>query len=258
MSGHSKWANIKRKKSKVDDARGKIFTKISKEILVAVKQGGPDPEGNFRLKLCVQKAKDNNMPGDNIARCIQKAAGVGNTEAYEEFFYEGYGAGGVAVLCAILTDNRNRTASEIRYIFSRNHGNLGETGCVSWMFERRGQITVALEGKDEEELMLFTIDAGADDFTADTLFNEDEEEEPIAEIVCSPDLLEKIRTALEGSGYKVTEAEITMLPSNTVDVNDKTQAAQLLTLIEALEDNDDVQAVYANYDIPDHIMESLE
>ena len=159
MSGHSKWANIKRKKSANDAERGKIFTKIGREIQVAVRQGGPDPDGNFRLKLCIQKAKSNNMPADNIKRCIEKAAGLSGGEAIEEFNYEGYGAGGVAILCEMMTDNRNRCASEIRYIFSRNNGNLGETGCVSYMFDRKGEIQVELAGKDEDELMMAALDA---------------------------------------------------------------------------------------------------
>ncbi|MBQ9991967.1 MAG: YebC/PmpR family DNA-binding transcriptional regulator, partial [Firmicutes bacterium] len=148
MSGHSKWANIKRKKSKVDEERGKIFTKISKEMIVAVRQGGPDPDGNFRLKLAIQNAKAANMPADNIKRCIEKAAGMNEASAIEEFNYEGYGPAGVAVLCSIMTDNRNRIASEIRYIFSRNNGNLGETGCVAWMFDRKGRLIVDIEDKD--------------------------------------------------------------------------------------------------------------
>jgi YebC/PmpR family DNA-binding regulatory protein len=248
MSGHSKWATIKRKKSKVDDARGKIFTKISREIMVAVKQGGPDPDGNFRLKLCIQKAKDNNMPNDNIARCIQKAAGQTESDAYEEFFYEGYGVAGVAVLCAILTDSRNRTASEIRYIFSRNNGNLGETGCVSWMFERKGQMNVELDGKDEDELMMLALDAGAEDMSVD---------DGMAEIITSTDKLEDVRQALMNAGYNVIDPQITMLPANTVEITDADQAKSLIKLIDALEDNDDVQAVYANYDIADEIMEQL-
>lgn len=250
MSGHSKWANIKRKKSKVDDERGKVFTKISKEIAVAVKQGGPDPDGNFRLKLCIQKAKANNMPADNINRCIQKAAGMGDSNAYEEFYYEGYGAGGVAVLCAMMTDNRNRTASEIRYIFSRNNGNLGETGCVGWMFERKGQIMVDISGKDEDELMMLALDNGADDLQT----NQENEE---AEIISAPDQLETLRSILLENGYNVTSAEIIMQPSNTVEITDVETAAKLMKLIDALEDNDDVQDVYANYDISDEIMEQL-
>ena len=249
MSGHSKWANIKRKKSKVDEERGKAFTKISKEIFVAVKQGGPDPEGNFRLKLCIQKAKANNMPADNIKRCIEKAAGIGTTEAYEEFFYEGYGAGGVAVLCAMLTDNRNRTASEIRYIFSRNNGNLGETGCVAWMFVRKGEIVVDMEGKDGDELMMAALEAGAED--VETYDDE-------AEVVTATEDLEAVRAGILDAGFVVKEAEITMRPANTVEITDVDQARKLLKLIDALEDNDDVQAVYANYDIPDSVMEQLE
>jgi len=249
MSGHSKWANIKRKKSKVDDERGKVFTKISKEIAVAVKQGGPDPDGNFRLKLAIQKAKSNNMPADNINRCIQKAAGNAENTAYEEFFYEGYGPGGVAVLCAMMTDNRNRTASEIRYIFSRNNGNLGETGCVAWMFERKGQIVAELNGQDEDDLMMAALEAGADDI---------EFEEDTAEIVTSTEALEQVRAALETGGFTVHSAEIAMLPANTVEIAEEDTAKKLLKLLDALEDNDDVQQVYANYDICDEIMDLLE
>lgn len=247
MSGHSKWANIKRKKTANDAERGKIFTKISKEIQVAVRQGGPDPDGNFRLKLCIQKAKANNMPADNINRCIQKAAGLTDGAAIEEFFYEGYGPGGVAILCDMMTDNRNRTASEIRYIFSRNNGNLGETGCVSYLFERKGEIEVSLEGKDEDELMMTALDAGAEDMTVDET----------AAITCAPGDLEALRAALLDAGYQVISAETVMQPSNTITIDDAETAAKLMRLIEVLEDNDDVRAVYANYDIPDEIMDQL-
>ena len=249
MSGHSKWATIKRKKSKIDDERGKIFTKIAKEIAVAVKQSGADPDGNFRLKLAIQKAKSNNMPADNINRCIQKAAGNTENTAYEEFFYEGYGPGGVAVLVAIMTDNRNRTASEIRYIFSRNSGNLGETGCVAWMFERKGQIMAELGGQEEDDLMLLALEAGAYDIALD---------EDTAEIVTSTEALEPVRAALLADGFTVTSAEIAMLPANTVEIDDEETAKTLLKLLDALEDNDDVQQVYANYDISDEIMAMLE
>ncbi len=250
MSGHSKWSTIKRKKAKVDNERGKIFTKISKEIYVAVKQGGPDPEGNFRLKLCIQKAKASNMPADNIKRCIEKAAGSGATEAYEEFFYEGYGPGGAAVLCAMVTDNRNRTASEIRYIFSRNNGNLGETGCVAWMFERKGEIRIILEGKSEDDLIMAALDSGAEDVL---VYGED-----AADVITPPDILEEVRDKLLEGAFNVVSAEVVMRPSNTVEINDLKQAQTLINLIDALEDNDDVQAVYANYDIPDEIMEQIE
>ena len=254
MSGHSKWANIKRKKSKVDEERGKIFTKISREIAVAVRAGGPDPEGNFRLKLCIQNAKAANMPSDNMKRCIEKAAGIGENVAYEEFYYEGYGVAGVAVLCSMVTDNRNRTASEIRYIFSRNNGNLGETGCVAWMFDRKGQMLVDCEGKDLDELMMLALEAGAEDI----IEQEGDEEDLQAEIITATDDLEAVRDAVEAAGYNILSADITMLPQNTIEITDPDEAAKLMKLIDALEDNDDVQAVYANYDIPDEVMEQLE
>ncbi|MEG1997623.1 MAG: YebC/PmpR family DNA-binding transcriptional regulator [Clostridiales bacterium] len=247
MSGHSKWANIKRKKSANDAEKGKIFTKIAKEMQVAVKQGGADPEGNFRLKLCIQKAKANNMPADNIKRCIEKAAGAGEGDNYEEFYYEGYGAGGVAILCAMMTENRNRSASEIRYIFSRNHGNLGETGCVNWMFERKGEIVVA-GNFDEDELMMLALEHGADDLSI---------QEDSAVIITASGNLETLRAALLDGGYAVVGAEIMMLPGNTIEITDVETAANLMTLIEKLEDNDDVQEVFANYEIPDEIMEQL-
>lgn len=249
MSGHSKWANIKRKKSKVDEERGKIFTKISKEMIVAVRQGGSDPDGNFRLKLAIQNAKAANMPADNIKRCIEKAAGMGDSAAIEEFYYEGYGAAGVAVLCSIMTDNRNRTASEIRYIFSRNNGNLGETGCVAWMFERKGELTVDLEDKDADELMMLALEAGAEDFEAD----EDE-----GTVITAPDDLEAVRDAIVAADFAIKEGEITMRPSNTIDIEDAADAAKVLKLIDALEDNDDVKAVYANFNISDELMEQLD
>lgn len=250
MSGHSKWATIKRKKGKNDEAKGKIFTKISKEIFVAVRTGGgPDPDNNFRLKLIIQKAKANNMPNDNIQRSIQKAAGNSEGNAYENLIYEGYGPAGVAVLCDILTDNRNRTASEIRYIFSRNGGSLGETGCVAWMFDRKGRMLIDMEGRDEDEMMLMALEAGADDFSSDG-------EE--GEVITSTDALETVRNAFVAAGIEPTSAEIAMIPQNTVEITDAGQAQTMLRLIEALEDNDDVQNVYANFDIPDEIMEQLD
>lgn len=257
MSGHSKWATIKRKKAANDAARGNVFTKISKEIQVAVRLGGPDPDGNFRLRLAIQKARSANMPVDNINRCIQKAAGAGESAAIEEFFYEGYGPGGVAILCDMLTDNHNRCASEVRYIFSRNNGNLGESGCVSYMFDRKGTMTVSLEGVDEDELMMAALDAGADDMTVSTTLNDDDEEIAIANIVCSPGDLEAVQQAILDAGYTVSSAEVAMIPSNTIEITDVDTAAKLMKLIGALEDNDDVREVYANYDIPDEIMEQL-
>ncbi|MCR6546812.1 YebC/PmpR family DNA-binding transcriptional regulator [Dehalobacterium formicoaceticum] len=249
MSGHSKWANIKHKKARQDEAKGAIFTKVSKEIMVAVKQGGPDPEGNFRLKLCIQKAKANNMPNDNINRAIQKASGGTDGDNFEEIFYEGYGPGGVAILLAILTDNRNRTASEIRHTFSKNGGNLGETGCVAWMFDRKGRLTVNLENQDEDELMMLVLEAGAEDFKA---------EEGIGEIITEPDSLEEVRNFLVEKGVTIEEEEVTMIPQNTIMVDDLDQVKKLMKMVESLEDHDDVQNVYGNFDIPDEILAQLE
>ncbi len=249
MSGHSKWANIKRRKGKQDDIRGKIFTKIAKEIFVAVNQGGSDPDGNFRLKLCIQKARANNMPVDNINRAIQKAAGNAEGAGFDEVFYEGYGPEGVAILCEILTDNRNRTASEIRYLFSRNNGNLGETGCVAWMFNRKGRLVVDLANYNEDELMMLALDAGAEDFFA---------EDGKAEIITLPEFLEEVRSQIVAAGIEPEEAEITMLPQNTIEIKEPNIAAKIMRLIEALEDNDDVQNVYSNVDIPDEVMEQIE
>lgn len=249
MSGHSKWANIKHKKARQDEAKGAIFTKMSKEIMVAVKQGGPDPEGNFRLKLCIQKAKANNMPNDNINRAIQKASGGTEGDNFEEIYYEGYGPGGVAILLAILTDNRNRTASEIRYIFSRNGGNLGETGCVAWMFERKGRLTVDLEDGDEDQLMMSALEAGAEDFKV---------VDGIGEIITEPDALEEVRAQLMKNDIKIEDAEVTMIPQNLVEVTELDQAKKLLSMFESLEEHDDVQNVYGNFDIPESILEQIE
>jgi len=254
MSGHSKWANIKRKKGANDAERGKIFTKIGREIQVAVRQGGPDPAGNFRLKLCIQKAKANNMPADNIKRCIEKAAGLGDAGVIEEFNYEGYGAGGVAIMCEMMTDNRTRSASDIRYIFSRNNGNLGETGCVSYMFDRKGQITVNMNGADEDELMMVALDAGAEDMITEV---DEEEDETTATIFTAPGDLAAVQDALADAGYNIITGEVIMKPSNTVEITDVDTAAKLMKLIWALEDNDDVNNVYSNQEIPDEIMAQL-
>ena len=249
MSGHNKWSTIKHKKGKNDAAKGKMFTQISKEIFVAVKQGGPDPDGNFRLKLCIQKAKANNMPMDNVNRAIQKAAGNTEGVAYDEIVYEGYGPAGVAIMCDILTDNRNRIASEIRYIFSRNNGNLGETGCVSYMFNRKGRMTIAADGVDPDEVMMIALDAGAEDIITDS-------EEEI-EIITAAEDLEAVKNAIEDAGYETIEAEVTMLPENTIEITDAEQAAKVLKLIDALEDNDDVQNVYSNANIAEDLLEQL-
>lgn len=243
MSGHSKWATIKRKKAKIDAQRGKVFTRLAKEIIVAARQGGPDPEGNARLKTAVMRAKEANIPNDNIMRAIQKGAGETGGANYEELIYEGYGPGGVAVMLEIMTDNRNRTAGEIRFIFSKNGGNLGETGCVAWMFNEKGVIVVekADNKLDEDEIMLNAIDAGAQDFNI---------EDDLYEIVCDPADLQPVRESLEKAGVKIASAEVTLAPQTTVNLKGD-KAEQMMRLMDALEDHDDVQNVYANFEIED-------
>lgn len=248
MSGHSKWANIKRRKGAVDAERAKAFTKISREIIVAVQQGGPDPDGNFRLKLMIQKAKAANMPNDNINRCIQKAAGNTEESKMDEIVYEGYGPAGTAILLEIMTDNRNRTASEIRYLFSRNGGNLGETGCVAWMFDRIGRIVIPMEGKDEDDVMMTALDAGAEDVTF---------EDGNCEVVTLPENLEEVRVALSEAGLEMTDVEVTRVPKNTVAIENVEQARQVLKLYDALDEYDDVQNAYSNFEISDEILEQL-
>ncbi|HOB34824.1 MAG: YebC/PmpR family DNA-binding transcriptional regulator [Firmicutes bacterium] len=238
MAGHSKWANIKHKKARQDANRGKIFTKIAREIIVAVRQGGStDPSANVRLRMALAKARAANMPNDNINRAISRAAGSADSDNLEEITYEGYGPGGVAIMLDILTDNRNRTASEIRYIFSRKGGSLGETGCVAWMFKRMGQIFVAKENSalDEEELMLVALEAGAEDVR---------DVEQGWEIITAPEHFEPVREALEARGVEMVSAEITMLPDTTVD-----GPPEVMELIEALEEHDDVQNVYTNWNM---------
>lgn len=241
MSGHSKWATIKRKKAKVDAQRGKVFTRLAKEIIVAARQGGADPEGNARLKTAIMRAKEANIPNDNIMRAIQRGAGETGGANYEELTYEGYGPGGVAVMVEIMTDNRNRTAGEVRYIFSKNGGSLGETGCVAWMFNEKGIIVVEKAGNDfdEDEIMLAAIDAGAEDFNI---------EDDLYEIVCEPADLQTVREAIESAGVKIASAEATMAPQTTVNLTGE-KAEQVMRLMEMLEDHDDVQNVYANFEI---------
>lgn len=250
MAGHSKWANIKHKKSRMDEKRGKIFTKIGREIFVAVKQGGPDPEANPRLKTVLQKARENNMPNDNIQRITQRASGDLDTTNYEELVYEGYGPAGVAVLINIMTDNRNRTAGEIRHIFSKNGGNLGETGCVAWMFDTKGVISINPNelNMDADELMLLAIEAGAED-----IVNEDE----TIQIYTSVDDFENVKNNLTNAGIPISSSEITKVPQNTVLLTDLEQAQQVLKLLDLLEDNDDVQAVYANFEIASEIADQV-
>jgi YebC/PmpR family DNA-binding regulatory protein len=244
MSGHSKWAGIKHKKAKVDAQRGRIFTKLIKEITVAARVGGGDPEANARLRTAVQNAKAANMPQDNIQRAIKKGTGELPGVSYEEIIYEGYGPGGVAILVEIMTDNKNRTAPEIRKIFAKNGGNLGESGCVGWMFEKKGLITVESTKVDEEKLMGVALEAGALDFqTADSIFD----------VITSPKEFEKVKNAIADSGIEISTAEITMLPQTYVKLDGK-QAQQMLHLMEDLEDQEDVQNVYANFDIPEQVM----
>lgn len=243
MSGHSKWSTIKRKKAKVDAQRGKVFTRLSKEIIAAARQGGGDPENNARLKTAIQRAKEANIPNENITRAIQKGTGEAGGSNYEEITYEGYGPGGVAVMIEILTDNRNRTAGEIRYIFSRNGGSLGETGCVAWMFKEKGIIIVEKTDNEvnEDDLMLTVIDSGAEDFNA---------EEDSFEIICEPGDLATVKETLDKAGVKTATAEVTMIPQTTVRL-ESDKAEQMMRLMDALEEHDDVQNVYANFEIED-------
>ena len=243
MSGHSKWNNIKRKKEKTDGARAKIFTKIGRELAVAVREGGSaDPNANSKLKDCIAKAKANNVPNDNIERIIKKAAGDGNAEQYEAITYEGYGPSGIAVIVETLTDNRNRTAGDIRHYFDKYGGNLGTSGCVSFMFERKGQIVIEREGLDEDTVMEDALEAGASDFNA---------EEDVFEISTEPDDMGAVRDALEAKGYTFLSAEVAEVPSTTVDLTDEDAIEKMTKLLEMLDDNDDVQEVYHNWNMPE-------
>lgn len=247
MSGHSKWANIKFRKERQDAKRGKIFTRLIKEITIAARIGGGDQASNSRLRNAIQAARTANMPMKNIDNAIKKGTGELPGVMIEEVAYEGYGPAGVAVYVVCQTDNRNRTVSEIRHLFSKYGGNLGETGCVSWMFDHKGLIRVSSTSYDEEELMLQAIEAGAEDFKV---------EDEFYEIYTVFEDLDTVRTRLEEAGIQIESAEATFIPQNTVPLDDK-KAEQMLKLMNALEDNDDVQDVYANFDIDDRIMESM-
>jgi YebC/PmpR family DNA-binding regulatory protein len=248
MSGHSKWNTIKRKKGAVDAKRGKIFTKLIKEITLAARLGGGDIEGNARLRQAVLDAKVENMPKDNIDRAIKKGTGeLEGGASYEEVTYEGYGPGGVAVLVEVMTDNKNRTVAEIRHIFSKHGGNLGENGCVAWMFEKKGSIIIDKKMSDEDTLMELAIEAGAEDVRV---------EESEFQIVSSTEFFEEVKNAVVRKGIKYLEAKITIIPKNTIKLEEG-KAAQMLKLMEKMEDNDDVQNVYANFDIADEILEKL-
>lgn len=241
MSGHSKFANIKHKKEKNDAAKGKIFTILGREIAVAVKEGGPDPNNNFKLATVIAKAKSNNMPNDTIERGIKKAAGdVGNVN-YEYITYEGYGPNGIAIIVDTLTDNKNRTAANVRSAFTKGQGNIGTPGCVSFMFDRKGQIIIDREECDMEfdDLMMVALDAGADDIA---------EEEDSFEVLTDPDALETVRRGLEEAGVPMVSAEVNMLPQNYVTLTDETAVKNLNRILDILEDDDDVQNVYHNWD----------
>lgn len=247
MSGHSKWATIKRKKGAADAKRGQLFSKLSRAILVAAKEGGPDPESNAALATAIQKARDNSMPKENIERAIQRGAGGGEGESYESILYEGYAPGGVAVICTILTDNRNRTASDLRFIFTKNGGSLGTPGSVAWQFDRKGVVMVDRAGVDEDQVMEVALTGGAEDIS------EDGEQ---WQITTEPADFMPVREALEQAGIGYVSAELTMVPKTTVAPSEK-EARQILRLIDGLEENDDVQDVYSNFDISEELLEAV-
>ncbi|MGN0379447.1 MAG: YebC/PmpR family DNA-binding transcriptional regulator [Butyrivibrio sp.] len=245
MSGHSKFSNIMHKKEKNDAAKGKIFTRIGKEIMVAVKEGGPDPNNNSKLRDVISKAKANNMPNDTIDRSIKKAAGDADATNYIAITYEGYGPNGIAIIVETLTDNKNRTASNVRNAFTKGNGNVGTPGCVSFMFDRKGQILVDKEecSMSSDDLMMLALDAGAEDFN-----DEDEEE---YEILTEPDNCGAVSSALEAAGLKLSQAEVTMIPQTWVELKDETEIKQMKRILDFLDDDDDVQAVYHNWDMPE-------
>lgn len=245
MSGHSKWANIKRKKAKVDAVKGTVFSRLTKEIMAVAKRGGGNPDTNFKLRIAIDKAKANNLPAANIERAIRRATGQEAGVNYEEVVYEGYGPAGTAVYLDILTDNRNRTAGEVRHIFSRHGGSLGETGCVAWMFEPKGRLVLGDTELSEEALLDIAIEAGADDLTRD-------EDETV--VLTSPEMLEPVRQAFSDSGINVEEAELVRLPKTTVAVSGH-DAEQLMELLDLLEEHDDVQKVYSNADFPEDMLD---
>jgi len=247
MSGHSKWATIKRKKGKNDAERGKIFTKLIKEITVAARESGGNPDSNARLRLAMDKAKENNMPAENVERAIKRGTGELEGVHYEEVVYEGYGPGGVAILAEALTDNRNRTVSEMRHIFSKNGGNLAESGAVAWVFESKGEITVEKSAASEDDLFLIALDAGAEDIDS---------EGDTHQITTALADLEKVRRALEEAGIPMISAEPSRVPTNTIKVEGK-QAEQVIRLIDALEEHDDIQKVYSNFEMDEKVMAAL-
>ncbi len=248
MSGHSKWSTIKHKKAKVDSQRAVVFQKYSRELIVSARLGGPDPAGNFRLRTAIEKAKAAGLPNDNIKRAIEKGAGAGASENYEELIYEGYGAGGAAIVVEAMTDNRNRTAGDIRSFFTKYNGSLGATGCVGWMFDQRGVITFD-QSTDFDKLFEAAINLDALDVI---------EEEDSYKVLTTPESFQSVVEGLEKEGFKVETAELTRIPQNTVEITDEKTADQLLKLLDKLEEHDDVQNVYSNFDISDDILQKLE
>ncbi|HEY3922215.1 MAG TPA: YebC/PmpR family DNA-binding transcriptional regulator [Gaiellaceae bacterium] len=249
MSGHSKWSSIKHKKGAADAKRGKLFSKLTRAIIVAAKEGGGDPANNATLASAIEKARSYSMPKDNIERAIAKGSGDGaDGSNFEAIVYEGYGPEGVAVIVEALTDNKNRTASEVRHAFTKFGGSLGTTGAVAWQFERRGVVVVGGSGVDEEELFLAAADAGAEDVEADG---------DVFQVTSAPENLAAVREAIEAAGFTIDSAELSMVPKTTVVVDDESAAKSVMRLIEALEDDDDVQEVYANFDIPDQVLEAV-
>ena len=249
MSGHSKWSSIKHKKGAADAKRGKLFSKLSRAIIVAAKEGGGDPANNLALQNAIEKAKSYSMPKDNIDRAIAKGSGAdADADAFETIVYEGYGPEGVAVIVEALTDNRNRTAADVRHLFAKNGGNLGATGAVAWQFDRRGVVVVPADGVDDEELLLVAADGGADDLERDG---------DIFQVTSAPESLSSVREAIEAAGFAVDSAELMLVPKTTVAVEDEAKARQVMRLIDELEDNDDVQEVFANFDIPEQVLEAV-
>jgi YebC/PmpR family DNA-binding regulatory protein len=249
VSGHSKWSSIKHKKGAADAKRGKLFSKLTRAIIVAARDGGPDPAGNLALQNAIEKARAASMPKDNIDRAIAKGSGTdSDSAAYETVVYEGYGPAGVAVIVEALTDNRNRTAGEVRHTFAKNDGNLGTSGAVAWLFERRGLVLVPVDGADEDELTLAAAEGGADDVSLDG---------SSYQVLSAAEELSTVREAVADAGFEIESAELTMLPKTTVAVEDETEAKKILRLIDQLEENDDVQEVYANFDIPERVLEAV-